>query len=72
MSVCERKEPITTGAPGRTSWTSATPASTSASCCTSAEGMETGDIAPISRNGVMITTWRALAYSRSAPSIRSS
>ena len=54
MSVCERKEPSTTGVPGRTSCASVTPASASAVCCTSAAGIEAGDIAPMSRNGVMI------------------
>ena len=53
MSVCERNEPSTTGAPGRTSWVSASPASASAVCCTSAAGIDAGDIAPISRNGVI-------------------
>ena len=61
MSVCERNEPSTTGVPGRTSCVSATPASASAVCCTSADGIETGDIAPMSRNGVTITGWPAAA-----------
>ena len=61
MSVAERNEPITQGAPGRTSCTSAIPASTSAVCCTSAAGTVTGAIAPISRNGVTITAWPASA-----------
>ena len=34
---------------------SATPANASAVCCASAAGMVTGDIAPMSRNGVTIT-----------------
>ena len=37
------------------------PASTSAICCASADGIETGAIAPISRNGVTITGWPAPA-----------
>ena len=49
----------TTGQPGRTSWASAIPASASAICCTSAAGTVTGDIAPISRNGVITTGWPA-------------
>ena len=59
MSVCERKEPSTTGGPGRTSCASASPASASAVCCTSAAGTVTGAIAPISRNGVTTTAWPA-------------
>ena len=55
MSVLERKLPNTTGAPGRMVWASAIPASASATCCTSVAGSDTGDIAPMSRNGVMTT-----------------
>ena len=72
MSVFERNDPKTTGEPGLTVWTSAIPASASATCCASAEATETGDIAPISRNGVITSAWRARAYSRSADSMRSS
>ena len=54
MSVFERNEPKTTGQPGRMSWTSAMPASASAICWASVAGIETGDIAPMSRKGVMI------------------
>ena len=61
MSVVERNEPITHGVPGRTSCTSAMPASASTVCCTSAAGTDTGAIAPISRNGVTITAWPAAA-----------
>ena len=61
MSVCDRNEPSTTGAPGRTSWVSASPASDSAVCCTSAAGTDAGDIAPISRNGVITTACPAAA-----------
>ena len=46
---------MTQGAPGRTSWASAMPASTSTVCCTSAAGTDTGAIAPMSRKGVTIT-----------------
>ena len=56
-SVFERNDPNTTGQPGFTSWVSAIPASASAICCTSVAGIVTGDIAPIRRNGVMITAW---------------
>ena len=72
MSVLDRNEPKTTGHPGRIVCTSAMPASASATCWASAEGTETGDIAPMSRNGVMISAWFALAYSSRALSMRSS
>ena len=72
MSVFERNEPKTTGQPGRTSCVSAIPASASAICCTSVAGSDTGDIAPISRNGVTTTGWPARTYSSIAPSMRSS
>ena len=61
MSVLERNEPSTDGVPGRTSWTSATPASASTVCWTSAAATETGAIAPMSRKGVTITAWPAAA-----------
>ena len=72
MSVLERNEPKTTGQPGRISCASAIPASASAICWTSVAGSDTGDIAPISRNGVITTAWLALTYSNIAPSMRSS
>src|SRR5688572_29933873 len=72
MSVLERNEPNTTGQPGCTSWQSAMPESASAICCTSVAGIETGDIAPMSRNGVITTAWLARLYSTIALSIRSS
>ena len=72
MSVLDRNEPNTTGQPGCTSWHSAMPASASAICCTSVAGIDTGDIAPISRNGVITTAWLARLYSTIALSIRSS
>src|ERR687891_1522608 len=72
MSVFDRNEPNTTGQPGWTSWVSAMPDNASAICCTSVAGIETGDIAPISRNGVVITAWLARLYSTIALSIRSS
>ena len=72
MSVFERKEPKTTGQPGRTSCTSAIPASASAICCASVAGTDTGDIAPMSRNGVTMHGWPACAYSSNAASMRSS
>ena len=72
MSMLDRNEPNTTGQPGRISWASAMPDSASASCWTSAAGIDTGDIAPISRNGVSTTGWFAAQYSNWASSIRSS
>ena len=72
MSVLDRNEPNTTGHPGWTSCVSAMPASASAICCTSVAGIDTGDIAPISRNGVITTAWFARLYSTIALSIRSS
>ncbi len=72
MSVLERNEPNTTGQPGRIVCTSAIPASASATCCASAAGTVTGDIAPMSRNGVITVACPAFAYSSSAESIRSS
>ena len=72
MSMFERKLPKTTGAPGRMSCVSAMPVSVSAICCARVAGMETGDIAPMSRKGVRITGCIALAYSNWASSMRSS
>ena len=72
MSVFERKEPNTTGQPGRIVCTSAIPASASPTCWASVAGIETGDIAPMSRNGVITVAWPAFAYSTSAESMRSS
>ena len=54
------------------SWASAMPVSASASCWASAAGIATGDIAPMSRNGVSTTGWFAAQYSNWASSIRSS
>ena len=51
---------------------SAIPDSASAICCTSVAGIETGDIAPMSRNGVVITACSVRLYSSIALSIRSS
>ena len=61
MSMVERNEPITDGTPGRTSCIRATPVSTSAVCWARAAGTVTGDIAPISRNGVTTTACPARA-----------
>ncbi len=72
MSMFERNEPKIVGQPGRISCTSAMPASASAICWASVAGIETGDIAPISRNGVSSIAWFAFAYSKSASSMRPS
>lgn len=61
MSMVERKEPMTAGDPSRTVWMSAMPVSASAVCWARAAGTVTGDIAPISRNGVTTTNWPAAA-----------
>ena len=70
--MLDRNEPKITGQPGRMSWASAMPVSASASCCASAAGIATGDMAPMSRNGVSTTGWFAAQYSNWASSIRSS
>ncbi len=44
----------------------------SAICWASAAGMVTGDMAPMSRKGVMITGWFAAVYSNCESSMRSS
>ena len=72
MSMLDRNDPKITGQPGRISCESAMPVSASAICWTSAAGIVTGDIAPISRNGVSTTGWLAAEYSNCASSIRSS
>src|SRR6201990_2934908 len=72
MSMLDRDEPKITGQPGRINWARAIPESASASCWVSAAGIVTGDIAPISRNGVSTTGWPAAQYSNWASSIRSS
>src|SRR6201995_1874239 len=72
MSMLERNDPKITGQPGLISWASAIPANASASCCARAAGIVTGDMAPISRNGVSTTGWLAAQYSNCASSIRSS
>ena len=63
------KDPSTTGAPGRTSWTYAMPASDSASVCATVAATVAGLIAPARMNGVIITAWFASAYTRAAPSM---
>jgi hypothetical protein len=72
MSMLDRNDPKITGEPGRISCDSAIPVSASASCWASVAGIDTGDIAPISRNGVITTAWLAALYSNWASSIRSS
>jgi hypothetical protein len=72
MSMLDKNEPKMTGQPGRMSWASAIPESASASCWARAAGIVTGDIAPMSRNGVSTTAWLARLYSNWASSMRSS
>src|SRR5215469_5174171 len=72
MSILDRNDPNMTGQPGRINCASAIPDSASASCWTSADGIVTGDIAPMSRNGVSTTGCPAAQYSNWASSIRSS
>ena len=59
MSMLDRNDPNTTGQPGRMSCASAMPVSASAICWASAAGIDTGDIAPLNRNGVTTTAWPA-------------
>src|SRR5690348_13661282 len=63
------KEPRTTGAPGRTSWTKAIPPIASASVWAQTPAAVTGAIAPARMNGVSSVAWFASAYARAAPSI---
>ena len=72
MSMLDRNDPKITGQPGRISWDSEMPVSASAICWVSDAGIDTGDMAPISRNGVITTGWLAAEYSNWASSIRSS
>ena len=58
--------------PAVISQASAIPANASAICCARVAATETGDIAPISRNGVITTAWRAFTYSSIDASMRSS
>ena len=55
------KEPRTTGAPGRTSWTKVMQASASASVWAQTAAAVTGDMAPARMKGVMIVAWLARA-----------
>src|ERR1700721_4174829 len=71
MSMLDRNDPKISGQPGLISWASAIPAKASASCCARAAGIVTGDMAPISRNGVSTTGWLAAQYSNCASGIRS-
>jgi hypothetical protein len=61
--------PTTTGAPGLTSCTNASPAKASAKVCATVPATVTGDIAPARMNGVMINAWLARAYTLAAPSM---
>src|SRR6187200_1464719 len=59
IDIDEANDPNTTGAPGRTSWTYAIPASASARVWVAAPATVAGLIAPARMNGVMITAWFA-------------
>ncbi len=69
IDIDEANEPRMTGAPGRTSWQKAMPASASASVCVAAPTTVAGLIAPARMNGVISTAWLASAYAFAAPSI---
>ena len=55
MEIEEAKLPSTTGAPGLTSCTNASPASASARVCATVPATVTGDMAPARMNGVMMS-----------------
>ena len=72
MSVAVKNDPYRHGAPGRTSWASATPESASAACWARPPPMLTGEVAPARRNGVTIVAWFDSAHAMSASTIRKS
>ena len=61
IDIDDANDPSTTGAPARTSWTYAIPASDSASVCAHVAATVEGLIAPARMNGVIITAWFASA-----------
>ena len=61
IDIDEANEPKITGAPGRTSWTKAIPASASAKVCAATPATVVGAIAPARMNGVIRQAWLALA-----------
>ena len=61
MEIDEAKLPITTGAPGLTSWTKAMPARDSARVWAAVPATVTGDMAPARIKGVMMLAWFARA-----------
>jgi hypothetical protein len=61
IEIDDAKLPRMTGAPGRTSWTKAMPASASASVWAHVPATVTGDIAPARMNGVISVAWLASA-----------
>ena len=69
IDIDDANEPKITGAPGRTSWQNAIPASASASVCVAVPTTVAGLIAPARMNGVISTPWFASAYAFAAPSI---
>ena len=62
--IDDRKLPKTTGAPGRSSWVRAQPASVSASDCAMAPALVTGPMAPPRMKGTRTVPCPARAYSR--------
>ena len=69
MSTFEVKPPYSTGAPGEAICDSASMASASACCCTSAPARVTGLMAPESVKGVIATGWPARPIASSASHI---
>ncbi len=63
------KVPKMTGAPGRTSWAKAMPASASARIWAQVPATVTGDMAPARMKGEMTVAWLFCAYTRRAPSM---
>src|SRR6185295_1842626 len=69
MDIDDANDPKMTGAPGRTIWQNAMPASASASVCVADAATVTGAIAPPRMNGVMSMIWFASAYALAEPSM---
>ena len=72
MSTAVKNDPNSTGLPGRTDCTNATPDNASATFSTRPEAIVIGAVAPASRNGVTTTGCPARAHSLSASTIRKS
>src|SRR6187455_3788135 len=69
IDIDDANDPKMTGAPGRTIWQKAMPASASARVCVADAATVTGAIAPPRMNGVMSMIWLAAAYARADPSM---